>query len=116
MSTHATIAAVQDDGRVKAIYLHYRLGGSFDVLREHYNNESRVRELMALGDLSSLAESPDAPEGHSFANQVEGHCVAYGRDRGESNQQARVYQDLAALDRESGEYLYYWDSQRWTTL
>jgi len=54
------------------------------MLVEHYNDAERAKALIALGDLSVLDKSIECPEGHSFAHRIEGHTVAYGRDRGET--------------------------------
>ena len=56
MSTRATIAYKQDDGRYRAIYLHFdaypdRL---VPLLQRHHGSPDRASELVAGGDLRSL--------------------------------------------------------------
>ena len=57
MATRATIAKIQKDGSgIKAIYLHSDgyLEHAGRILDEHYRDESKVDELIALGDLSAI--------------------------------------------------------------
>ena len=57
MSTRATIACKQEDGRYAAIYLHF--DGYHDhagrVLKEHYTSIESAQMLVAGGDIRSLA-------------------------------------------------------------
>ena len=56
--------------------------------------KKKVESLLKLGDLSLLGINinPDPAKPHSFEfeERQDGVCVAYGRDRGESNTQAKV--------------------------
>lgn len=58
MSTRATIACKQEDGRYAAIYLHF--DGYEDhagkVLKNYYKTLDQARALVAGGDLRSLAD------------------------------------------------------------
>lgn len=92
MSTNAYIGVVNPDESITFIYCHWdgdRLGA---VLREHYQDEAKVRALIALGDCSSVDErpSPDSDEPHTFDRPANGVTVAYARDRGEPMQAAQV--------------------------
>jgi hypothetical protein len=98
MGTRSTIAIQNEDGTVTGIYCHWDgyLSHNGDILQNHYNTEAAVRELIALGDLSSLGS--EIGEKHPFDtyNLTEGQkdprwkdwCTAYGRDRGETNIEA----------------------------
>jgi hypothetical protein len=88
MSTHSFIGKQNQDGSIRAIYCHFdgypkHVG---KMLKEHYTTDSKVDELLDLGDLSSLGENP-APDPnwhHSFDGARQPCvCLAYGRDRGE---------------------------------
>ena len=60
MSTNARIGIENEDGSIDSIYLHwdgYAKHGAGETLRDHYNTESQVRELIALGDISSLGDT-----------------------------------------------------------
>ena len=62
MSTRSAIAIQETkDGPVQHIYCHYdgfpRYNGK--ILNEHYRDPAKVKELLALGDMSSLNETID---------------------------------------------------------
>ncbi len=85
MATRSTIALEFADGTVQAVYCHWDgyLAHNGKILQEHYMDPFKVRDLVELGAISSLAPSIDKPEGHSFDKSVEGYTVFYARDRGE---------------------------------
>lgn len=97
MATRSTIAMEQPDGRVMQIYCHWDgyLDYNGELLQEHYRDRAKVLALMLLGDLSSLKE--DIGEQHDFdarytsGDVKETWCTAYGRDRGEKDTAARVF-------------------------
>ena len=97
MGTRSTIAIQNGDGTVTGIYCHWDgyLSHNGRILQENYTTEEQVRELIALGDLSSLGETVGAKT--NFNNPADGQCVAYGRDRGEKNVEARVFNSHADL-------------------
>ncbi len=70
MSTRATIAAQQDDGRYAAIYLHF--DGYPDhagrVLKEHYTTIEAACTLVAGGDIRSIAND-GTPERFTDGNR-----------------------------------------------
>jgi hypothetical protein len=71
MSTRATIACKQDDGRYKAIYLHF--DGYPDhagrVLKENHTTLDSARTLVAGGDIRSLAND-GTPERFTDGNRA----------------------------------------------
>ena len=90
MATRATIAKIEKDGSgIKAIYLHSDgyLEHAGRILNEHYQDESKVDELLAHGDVSSLNENIgvklDFMDYKSFHENKQ--CRFYGRDRGEQH-------------------------------
>ena len=72
MSTRGLIAIEDADGKCRAIYCHHDMyeEGAGEVLKNHYKTREDVERLLALGDLSSVCETPEK----SFA---------YHRDGGE---------------------------------
>ena len=96
MATRSTIAYLDSDNTVHQIYCHWdgypKHNGA--ILKEHYNTIERVRELLALGNLSVLAENTTPFGFHTFDVPEEGICIAYGRDRGDTNMEARVYPNI----------------------
>ena len=107
MSTRSLIAIKEINREdVKVIYCHH--DGYFEyvgaVLLEHYNNPDKVRELIKLGNLSSLGATLK-------------DTVAYMRDRGESEQEATVMTNSDALfnkDDAFAEYRYLYDVEKET--
>jgi hypothetical protein len=90
----------QPDGRIMQIYCHWDgyLSNNGEILQTHYQDRAKVLALMLLGDISGLRS--EIGEAHDFdARYLDGDlkenwCTAYGRDRGERDTQARVFQDF----------------------
>lgn len=103
MSTRSYIARQIGDDQYRSIYCHSDgyLTYNGALLLDHYNSPEKVDELLDLGDLSLLGEkpNPDPAQPHSFdySKRQEGVTVAYGRDRGDEDTQARI-KTLAQLD------------------
>ena len=72
MATRSLIGIKLEDNIVKTIYCHWDgyPAHAGKLLVDNYSTPATITELMELGDLSSLAESPD-------------QCKAYHRDRNE---------------------------------
>lgn len=117
MGTRSTLIAKLSNGKTQSIYCHWdgypEHNGA--LLLEHYQDQSKIDALMALGDLSSL--EADIGEKHAFDQRVEGQCTAYGRDRGETGTQARNVRSLKAAVKNSAEcgaeFVYLWNGQQW---
>lgn len=58
MSTNSSISMLNDDGTVTSIYCHWDGYLSYNgrILYDHYNDKEKVKQLIALGSLSSLRE------------------------------------------------------------
>ena len=97
MATRSTIALEYADGTVDQIYCHWDgyLEHNGRILQEHYKDPFKVRKLMDLGDVSSLAPSIEKPAGHTFDKSVDGYTVFYGRDRGETGVGSRRFKSFA---------------------
>ena len=117
MGTRSRIAIQNADGTLESIYCHWDGYPSNNgvILQEHYQDEAKVRELIALGDLSILAPHTTPEGSHSFDKPEDGVCVAYKRDRGESGVDPRKSDNLSDLieltDRSWGEWLYVFNPQ-----
>ena len=87
MATRSRIAIEDQDGTVRSIYCHWDGYPEYNgvVLKENYQTQEKVEELIALGSISSLKPLVAPPEGatHTFDNPLEDVTVAYHRDRGE---------------------------------
>lgn len=93
MSTRSLICKELPNGKYRTIYCHW--DGYLDhngvILNDIYDTEEKVDKLLDLGNLSSLRVGlePGKLKEHSFENPQENVCIAYGRDRGESDQEAK---------------------------
>jgi len=107
MGTRSTIALEFADGTVEQVYCHWDgyLDHNGKILQEHYSDPFKLRELIDLGDLSSLR--PTIGVKHPFSSfqlatqeerdahekLVEDMCTFYTRDRGEDCP-ARKYKNV----------------------
>ena len=101
MATRSRIAMEQEDGSVLSVYCHsdgYIEYNGF-ILHTHYQDPEKVKELIALGDLSVLGERvhPTGPHGFNYDRREKGVTVAYGRDRGEDDVDPRKDESVAAF-------------------
>jgi hypothetical protein len=116
MATRSNIAIKNSDGTVEAIYCHWDgyPENNGVILLEHYTDEAKIRELISLGDLSSL--SSEIGEKHNFnSNEHRNNnwCKAYGRDRGEENVGKKDYADVQQWLCYGEEYNYLFDNGKW---
>ena len=125
MATRSTIGIKNIDGSITNIYCHWdgypEHNGT--ILNEFYKDNDKIQSLMALGNLSSLAA--EVGEQHPFdrdytnpeLNLYDNWCMAYGRDRGETDQEAKTHANTEQwIDYREGswcEYAYLWDGQHW---
>lgn len=113
MATRSRIGIENPDGTIESIYCHW--DGYLDhngyILQTHYQETSRIRELMALGDLSVLGS--EIGKAHDF-DQAAGHeCNAYGRDRGERDVGSKTHTTREALLTIGEEYTYLYAQGQW---
>jgi hypothetical protein len=107
MGTRSTIALEFADGTVQQVYCHWDgyLEHNGAILKEHYSDPFRLRDLIDLGDLSSLRptigtkhafSSFELPAAERAAHEalVENMCTFYGRDRGETGITAKKFKDF----------------------
>lgn len=104
MSTRARIGIQLPGDSVLSIYVHN--DGYYShhapILLGHYNTVSEVMKLMQLGDLSSLGPTPIK-------------CVAYGRDRGDTNFEALTSSSEPEFRESFEEYNYLFRDGKWWT-
>lgn len=115
MSTRSNIGKLNPDGTVTRIYCHFDgyLSHNGYTLVEHYQDEAKVDQLLALGDLSTLSD--EIGEKQDFDNRSTHNdkwCLAYGRDRGESGTEADTipYEKYDARD---VDYIYLFTKDGW---
>lgn len=106
MATRSTIALEFADDSVHQVYCHWDgyLENNGVILFKHYSDAYKLRDLIDLGDISSLGT--DIGEKHAFSRldtqlpadeyeRLYGHMTTfYGRDRGESGAAAKQFLDF----------------------
>ena len=95
MGTRSTIALEYADGTVGQVYCHWDgyLEHNGMILYKHYSDPFKLRQLMDLGDLSSLGERIGSQ--HAFDKAPEGECTFYKRDRKENGVSQKMYDNFA---------------------
>jgi len=148
MGTRSMIAIQNPYNKtVRAVYCHWDgyLEHNGAILQKHYSNSPKVNNLIALGDISSLR--PEIGEKHDFSRldstlpeaeyeALYGNMTTYyGRDRGETGTEFKVFDTLAkacdhytwsdyyycfkytkASDYTTGEWHYKKAGERWKKL
>jgi hypothetical protein len=121
MSTNAFIAKKIGPNRYRGIYVHWDGYPSHvgKILQENYTSEKKIDELLNFGNVSSfdkeLTPNEDLPHGFYPVEKQKDICLFYGRDRGESDQEA-FEGNLFQLKNHFGshEYFYIWDQGEWS--
>lgn len=64
MTTHANIAILKTNGDIQSIYCHFDGYPQYvgQILHNHYNNQERVEQLIALGNLEALGPKIETSE------------------------------------------------------
>lgn len=114
MPTNAYIA-VQSNDQVREIYLHWDgyLEHVQPLLLNHYNSLEKAQSLVNGGDISSLKESNECPEGHTFESPAKGHTTYYGRDRGETGVGFNSYTVEDYVGESCNDYQYMFNEGVW---
>lgn len=116
MSTNASIAIKQKDGKVKSAYVHWDgyPEHTGQTLAKHYNTEELANKVIDGGDISSIDNSCEKPEGHTFDNPTPGHTIYYGRDRGEEGVEPKISESVSEWRSKHGqEYDYLFFDGEW---
>lgn len=114
MATRSHIGKKLSNGTIKYIYCHFDGYPEHNgkILKEHYTDEAKIDALLELGSLSILGE--EIGEQQDFDNRDTCNskwCLAYGRDRGESNVEAKISKTLSGIIGQA--YHYVWDNGEW---
>jgi len=94
MGTRSTIALEFADGTVQQVYCHWDgyLEHNGTILAEHYSDPFKLRDLIDLGDLSSLGKHIGTQ--HAFERAPDDECTFYLRDRKEQGCKAKKFVDF----------------------
>ena len=117
MSTRSAIIMKTDQGYA-GIYCHHDgyEEGVGQTLLDHYKDERKVAELIALGDISVLGKRVTPIGPHSFNNKEDDTTVAYHRDRGEEKSGPIIGATAKEVAYEIGHngYCYVFEDGNWT--
>ena len=130
MGTRSMIGMVEADGSVRAIYCHWDgyVKHNGMILDKHYSDPAKVNALLDLGGLSVLGEEIGERRPFDTFNLADDEvdprwarwCLAYGRDRGETGQEAQVFASVRDYADQAGsngdEYRYLFDGAAWFVL
>lgn len=92
MSTRSTISILKNDGTVEQVYAHWDgyISNNGALLLMYYQDPQKVKELIALGNISSLNKEiypkKDVRHGLDRENREPGVTTFYGRDGDEEEQ------------------------------
>lgn len=117
MGTRSRIA-IKTENEIKSVYCHWDGYPTWNgrMLFNHLNNRESAEKIIELGDISSLGDSLECPEGHTFDNKIGNHTVFYGRDRKERNISAIKHNGLTGLindaQKSDAEYIYLFDCEK----
>jgi len=120
MATRSNVAIVNEDKSITSIYCHWDGYPEYvgKILLYNYKSTNIVNELLKLGNLSQLCENIHPTESHTFDKPQTNVCVAYGRERGEKDQEAIVFEDLAEFEDSAknswADYQYLFDDGKWS--
>ncbi len=138
MGTRSDNIVHRTDSKWARIYCHWDgyLEHNGKILFEHYNSQEQAEALVALGHLSSLAETigkkhdfdwhmnlltenrkrPEAEQLNREDQPEAKMCNFYGRDRGETEVDAKAFDSLNAAwpgDDCGTEFTYVFEKDRW---
>ena len=102
MATRSTIGIQNDDETIEAVYCHWDgyLEGVGKTLKENYNSEDKIRQLLSFGNISSLGEDINS-------------SLFYERDRQEKDQKSEILKTQKQLLDFRQEYNYVWINGQW---
>ena len=116
MATRSNIAYKTPEGKIRSVYCHWDgyPEHNGEMLRRYYTEARKIAQMVELGSISYLRKNVfPVGEGHTFENPQEDVTVYYGRDRGETGQETREYDDIPSWIDDMEEYAYLWDGTQW---
>ncbi len=117
MSTNSMIVKQCENGKYKGVYCHWDGYPSHvgTILRNYYTSESKIDNLLRLGALSALGESPTAVPQEFRSDTYRDYyicCKAYHRDRGEKKIPAQTVTNFNDF-RFGFHYVYLFKDGKW---
>jgi len=123
MSTRSYIGLRINKKDISFVYCHsdgFINKGVGQMLCEHYQDRKKVKELISLGDISSLGKNinPSKDSNHSFYTPEKDVTVFYHRDRKENldHNKARKISDLKYYPDDIVDYVYLFENNQWYSI
>lgn len=123
MGTPCTTAILKKDGTVEQVYINYDgdICWNGAMLLIHYREPEKVKQLVGLGNISSLGKRVNPlTDSHTFDNREKDVTTFYGRDRKESGQNPSKFESyddfLKAGSFEDFNYLFDEKKKKWFFL
>lgn len=122
MGTRSSISIIKEDGSVSQVYCHWDgyISNNGVILFNYYQDVEKVKELVNLGDMSSLRSEIIPTGNHSYDNPQDNVTIFYGRDRGEDNTKPNHFKDVKEFLREGDfqgyDYVYKEKTKKWYLL
>ena len=115
MATRSNIAYRNAAGTIVSVYCHWDgyVANNGRILQEHYQDQTKIEALVALGSISSLgAELGEKQDFNDRTTQKDEWTLAYNRDRGE-DLVVSEYADIPSWIDDMEEYAYLWNGKEW---
>ena len=115
MGTRSRIGVEHPDGSITSIYCHWNGYPEHNgqVLVDNFSDYEKIQQLMNLGDLSSLGSELGEKQDFDNPDRKKNWCLAYGRDRGETDVEARTHSTVEDFLGFSEEYNYLYRDGEW---
>jgi hypothetical protein len=119
MSTRSRIGIETPNGSIYSVSCHWDgyLSYTGACLFSHYQDEGKVRELIELGDMSSIGPNIHPIGPHSYDNKEKDVVVFYSRDKGYVECETTISdnrEDFMQLACDSwGEFVYLFSNGEW---
>jgi hypothetical protein len=122
MATRSSISIIKEDGTVSQVYCHWDgyISHNGVILFTYYQDADKVKELVNLGDMSSLGSEIIPTGNHSFDNPQDNVTVFFGRDRGEDDTKPNHFKDFKDFLKKGNfqeyNYIYKEKTKKWYLL
>jgi len=114
MATRSYIL-IKDKNSYKGVYCHW--DGYPDnngvLLTRYYKNKRKIKQLISLGNLSSLNQKVFPRKSHSHSKPLKGVTIAYHRDRQENFHNVIFEKESFNNFLRDVDYVYVFDNGKW---
>lgn len=114
MATRSYIL-IKDKNSYKGVYCHWDgyPENNGVLLTRYYKNKRKIKQLISLGNLSSLNQKVFPRKSHSYSKPLKGVTIAYHRDRQEDFQNVIFEKESFNNFLRDVDYIYVFDNGQW---